>query len=188
MSVGNETNKERSGEPALNLETAWRITDVVALDRTDWRRLCLGSNRVATQQRLLTLVESGAATTRTEHLVLYQAAYAVLPLHGDSLNALARLLVESSPVPLEWADVLVEALAQTPRGTPLATTVLAALRQTLTRTVQLPSSPAERRRAYTVANQLAGLGYRTAWATELAAALAHFPSGQIRAHGKPRTS
>lgn len=163
-------------EVAHNVEKAWRITDVAALNRADWRRLSLGERRVSTQKKLLALAESEKPTTQADRLAMYQAAYAILPLHGDSLNALARLLIESGFVELEWADVLIESLAQTPPGTPHAEATLSALRKTLSSVVTLlvhgPTYSAQRRRAYTFASQMADLGYRTAWGENLLAALA----------------
>jgi len=184
MSLDNEFPVGQTGKVAHNLEKAWRITDVAALSRGDWRRLSFGLNRVVTQEALLGLAEGEKPATQSERLSLYQAAYAVLPLHGDSLDALARLLVESGLTPLEWADVLVESLAQTPQGESHAATVLAALRQTLARTAQGPSSSLERRRAYILASQITGLGYRTAWAADLMAALAPHPPGRSPAVGQ----
>lgn len=176
-----------------HLELAWLKTDVAALSRADWRRLGLGERRLPTQQKLLALAESDSLISNSDRLALYQAAHAILPLHGDPLDALARLLINADPVPLEWADVLTETLAQVPLGAPIATSVLAALRQTLAHVVQLPASPVDRRRAYTLAAQLPSLGYRTAWAADLAAALAPPRPGQDRKkldnagkHNRPR--
>jgi len=172
MRLSHLHTEEREAKVAHNLEKAWRITDVVALNRADWRRLSLGMERVPTQRCFLALAESDNLPTHTERLSLYQAAHAVLPLHGESLDALARLLIESGALQLEWADVLIESLAQTPHGTPHAAAALSSLRQVLSRTVQGPAKSAERRRAYTLATQMAGMGYRTAWVADLTAALA----------------
>jgi len=184
MSLSHLHSEERDTKVAHNLEKAWRITDVVTLNRADWRRLSLGMERVATQQCFLVLAESDNLPTHTERLSLYQAAHAVLPLHGDSLDALARLLIEAGALQLEWADVLIESLAQTPHGTPHAAAALSSLRQVLSRTVQGPSNSAERRRAYTLATQMASMGYRTAWLADLAAALAP----RVPSQGHPGTT
>lgn len=79
------------------------------MSRSQWRAVCHGSERQRVQQYLLEMAAVNAGEEK-DRLALYQGAHAVLPLRGDELLELARLLVQTKRCTLEWADVLVDAL------------------------------------------------------------------------------
>jgi hypothetical protein len=139
--------------------------DLKAPDRSQWRAVCMGREREVVQRFLMDMAAGARAGSRADRLALYQAAHAVLPLHGGELRELAALLTERRPVPLEWCDALIEALAeQPPGGSPLAASVLAALQESCE---QAAASPAARRRVAWIVRSLRTLRYRPAWAAAL---------------------
>jgi hypothetical protein len=104
--------------------------DLQRIDRTQWRAVCRGAERLAMQAFLLQLASAARAGTEADRLALLKAAHAVLPLHGTALNELAELLIREPTPAIDYADALVEALAQQPTGgSPLVIGILAALRR-----------------------------------------------------------
>ena len=129
--------------------------------RAQWRASFQAAERAPAQHFLLQLAGEAQQGTKADQLALYKAAHAVLPLHGPHLSVLTRLLVRARPVPLEWADVLLGALNESPaHGTPLTAEILEALREIA------DVSPAfihERIRLRNILNQLLALGFQPGW-------------------------
>lgn len=134
--------------------------------RIEWRGSFCGEQRPSAQQFLLQLAREARQGTQADQLALYKAAHAILPLHGLDLTTLTRLLLDARPVPLEWADVLVSALSESPPGgLPWTAFTLDALRELMERetTEQASALRGERLRMRSLLYQVLALGLQPAW-------------------------
>ena len=84
--------------------------DLRNVTRSEWRGLWRGAERPLMQKLLLQMAKGAQRASLTQQVALYQAAHAVLSLRGAEHEELVNLLLALPFVPLEWCDVLVEAL------------------------------------------------------------------------------
>jgi len=143
-------------------EKVGKILDYYKPTRFEWRALCRGPERASMQHFLLQIAHAAEAGTHADQLAFYKAAYAVLPLRDQNRLKLTQLLIAERPVPLEWADVLVETLADTDvRSEAFAADILEALGETYS---MAKNDRIERRRATWIVRHVVALGFRPNWA------------------------
>lgn len=131
--------------------------------RSEWKAMCYGQERAPMQEWLLQIAEAAHAGSRSDRLVLYKAAHAVLPLHGSDLLELARLFIESdNSVSLEWCDVLVDALSENKHMNRLSGDILEALH------ISIREADSRDPRIRVILRQVQSLGFNPQWLLDMA--------------------
>ncbi len=131
-------------------ETVKAQLDPAHFDVCFWRRQARGEVRNEAQILLLHIAEYGAQSgTDRERLAWYMAAYAVYPLHGAPLDALAVLLIhhmhQAVIRDLYWATPVLDALQE---RCPNTRTLQSQAREAIAQLLQQApaTSPSARRR------------------------------------------
>ena len=129
--------------------------------RAQWRGCFAGKDRIPAQRLLLNLANEARQGTQADQLALYKAAHAILPLHGTDLIALTRLLLAQRPVPLEWGEVLVSALAEAPTSSNSQSAIALDAMKEMAAGVYIRHS--EQMRLRSLLNQIQATGLRPGW-------------------------
>jgi len=164
-SGGRSTDNDMAAERLFRHFTASGM-QITAVPRRRWRSLICGTPVRSALQLLLLRIAAGAEVGAvSDRRALLMAAYAVLPLHGAPLQDAAFALIGSDtsrvdPAELlEWADLLVDALAERPVLHDAANTRLLNGLERAGEAAWTTGSPAVQRRFVVLARQVAALGY-----------------------------